>query len=285
MLEQSLDQINALRNASPRDPNFKEWRQSTLTLIQRIWPGDQLRSTRFRRIPFSPPSSRADTRTAREWYERGAAEAAVLLRALIDELAGGSSVADVEEAGPPPLEMPIDDEAGLSEPPPVDVTKPGPAIPRVPRPGAARPSRRASDDDDDETAPKRLAELRALIGRDSPRRPERRRNEDAAHQEPPRLDDKLQHSAPRHAEDEPQFDDPPQLSEPPRAEEPRASRASASPAAERPSQSGPAPKTNGKNKHKKSGPKARLKDMLGFGDEGERAAAHEPMRPAAHEPA
>src|SRR5690349_14777537 len=110
MLEQSLDQINALRNASPRDPNFKEWRQSTLTLIQRIWAGDQVRSTRFRRIPFSPPSSRADTRTAREWYEKGAAEAATLLRSLIDELSGGASVADYEDAGPPPLEMPVEED-------------------------------------------------------------------------------------------------------------------------------------------------------------------------------
>src|SRR5258706_11672938 len=89
LLENSLEQINALRNANVRDANFKEWRQSTLTLFQRLWSGDDIRSERFRRIPFSPPSSRADSKTVRDWFEKGAAEAATLIRSLIDEVVEG----------------------------------------------------------------------------------------------------------------------------------------------------------------------------------------------------
>ena len=49
--------------------------QAALTTMQRIWPGDQERSERFRRIPFSPVDPRADARTVREWYSRGCQEA------------------------------------------------------------------------------------------------------------------------------------------------------------------------------------------------------------------
>ena len=85
-IEKQLVELSDLRNASTRDSGFKLWRQTTLTLIQRTWAGDDTRSARFRRIPFSPPSTRADTRLTREWYERGCAEAAVLLRELITEI-------------------------------------------------------------------------------------------------------------------------------------------------------------------------------------------------------
>ena len=86
-LEKQLVELSGLRNANTRDSGFKLWRQTTLTLIQRTWEGDDSRSTRFRRIPFTPPSARADTRTTREHYERGCAEAAVFLRELIAEVA------------------------------------------------------------------------------------------------------------------------------------------------------------------------------------------------------
>jgi hypothetical protein len=86
LLEESLDQLNALRNANTRDPGFKQWRQNALTLIQRLCPGDSARSDRFRRVPFSPPSSKADVRTAREWYERGCAEASQLMKSLLTEI-------------------------------------------------------------------------------------------------------------------------------------------------------------------------------------------------------
>ncbi|HTO89866.1 MAG TPA: hypothetical protein VMJ70_01925 [Candidatus Sulfotelmatobacter sp.] len=82
-LNQQIEQLGALRNASTRDPQFKQWRQNTLTFIQRIWPEDTVRSERFRRIPFSPPSSKHDLKTGREFYERGCAEALDFLQALL----------------------------------------------------------------------------------------------------------------------------------------------------------------------------------------------------------
>jgi hypothetical protein len=78
--------LRELANAGPRDSSFKQWRQVTLTLLQRIWPGDQTRAVRFRRIPFSPPSSRADAKTVRDCYVRGVNEALSYLESLALEL-------------------------------------------------------------------------------------------------------------------------------------------------------------------------------------------------------
>jgi hypothetical protein len=85
-IEDQIEALGALRNAGTRDPVFKQWRQNTLTVIQRIWPGDPVRGERFRRVPFSPPSNRADAKTTREFYERGCAEAMALLRGLVAEI-------------------------------------------------------------------------------------------------------------------------------------------------------------------------------------------------------
>ena len=93
-LEQLREVISILRelsNAGPRDQSFKQWRQVTLTLLQRIWPNDQGNAARFRRIPFSPPSSRADARTVRECYERGVCEAIAYLESLLQEIESGTS--------------------------------------------------------------------------------------------------------------------------------------------------------------------------------------------------
>jgi len=97
-LESLIAQLGELRNASTRDPNFKQWRQSALTAIQLGWPGDQSRSERFRRVPFSSPSNKMSNKLTREFYERGCAEAAIYLRSLIGEidvdgLPAGASVA------------------------------------------------------------------------------------------------------------------------------------------------------------------------------------------------
>jgi hypothetical protein len=104
-LEKQLVQLSELRNASTRDANFKLWRQTTLTLIQRTWEGDVSRPASFRKIAFSPPTSRPDTKVAREWFERGSAEAAALLRKLMEEVAEhGITVASLgERTGPEPL--------------------------------------------------------------------------------------------------------------------------------------------------------------------------------------
>ena len=78
-LERQLADLGQLRNATRRDQNFKTWRQQTLTVIQRVWPGDTRRVDRFRRIPFSPPTAHSAERQVREYYERGWGEAGVLL--------------------------------------------------------------------------------------------------------------------------------------------------------------------------------------------------------------
>jgi hypothetical protein len=85
-LERQLAELGQLRNASRRDPGFKNWRQQTLTVIQRVWPGDSRRVDRFRRIPFSPPTGHSTDRQVREYYERGWGEAGVLMREFLAEI-------------------------------------------------------------------------------------------------------------------------------------------------------------------------------------------------------
>lgn len=98
-LEEQLVALAGLRNAQPRDPSFRNWRQNTLTVLQRIWPQDQDRSERFRRIPFTMPGTRTEPRAMREWYSRGCTEAARVLRGLLDE---------VDTVGvPDPVDTPI----------------------------------------------------------------------------------------------------------------------------------------------------------------------------------
>jgi hypothetical protein len=109
-LEQLREVVAILRelsNAGPRDQSFKQWRQVSVTLLQRIWPDDPGKAARFRRIPFSPPSSRADARTVRECYERGVCEAIAYLDSLIEELEAGGKLGR-------PLVRPA--EAPLAEP-------------------------------------------------------------------------------------------------------------------------------------------------------------------------
>jgi hypothetical protein len=146
-IEKQLEELNELRNASTRDPVFKFWRQTTLTSIQRTWPGDDARSSRFRRIPFSPPSTRVDAKMAREWFERGCGEAGVLLRELLTELEtiGIAHAAPTKRSRPEPLpvdEVPILNLGGPSNaaPPPSRPAphSPPPTIARVPNPPAAR---------------------------------------------------------------------------------------------------------------------------------------------------
>ncbi|MBI3539368.1 MAG: hypothetical protein HY076_03745, partial [Candidatus Eisenbacteria bacterium] len=88
-LIKQIEAIGELRNAGPRDQRFKVWRQDTLTLLQRLWPGDHAKAERFRRIPFSAPMAHADRSGAREYFERGCKEAAHYLDALAFELGCG----------------------------------------------------------------------------------------------------------------------------------------------------------------------------------------------------
>jgi hypothetical protein len=85
-LERQLADLGQLRNAARRDHTFKTWRQQTLTVIQRVWPGETRRVDRFRRIPFSPLTPHATEAQVRDCYERGWGEAGVLLREFLAEI-------------------------------------------------------------------------------------------------------------------------------------------------------------------------------------------------------
>jgi len=131
-LERQLAELGQLRNASRRDQTFKAWRQNTLTVIQRIWPGDVRRMDRFRRIPFSPPMVRASERQVREYYERGWGEAGVLLREYLAEInLLGLSLAQAPKADGAPETMPAVASSlplsapGAAEPGVEDATTPG----------------------------------------------------------------------------------------------------------------------------------------------------------------
>ena len=86
-LGRQIEQLGVLRNAGTRAVEFREWRQTTLTLIERLWPDQASRATRFRRIPFSPASANADDKITRDAFERGCAEARRLLRLWHAEIA------------------------------------------------------------------------------------------------------------------------------------------------------------------------------------------------------
>ena len=90
LLEDQLMRLAELRNANPRDPGFKLWRQTTLTVIQRVWPGNLQRSERFRRVPFTPSTARPTRTQVREHFERGCGEATGYLRELISQIKDGA---------------------------------------------------------------------------------------------------------------------------------------------------------------------------------------------------
>jgi hypothetical protein len=124
MLERQLAALSSLYNAGVRSPNFREWRQATLTCIQRIWPAEPARPERFRRIPFSPPMGRPAEREVREYYERGCGEAGSLLKDYIAEIASvglpSAAAPSVTPAGAPPAPGTNDDDF-----PTVDLPGPG----------------------------------------------------------------------------------------------------------------------------------------------------------------
>jgi len=133
LLEAQLDDLGALRNAHARDPNFKQWRQATLTVIQRIWPGDILRAERFRRVPFSPPSTKMSLKATRSFFEKGCAEATSLVRNMIRELGGVAGRPQRVERSAAPAPGEVEDD-----------------FPVVDLPGkSGRATRAKSDDDDD----------------------------------------------------------------------------------------------------------------------------------------
>ena len=100
LLEDQIDRLGELRNANPRDQSFKLWRQTTLTVIQRLWPGNASKSEAFRRVAFTTPSARATRNQVRQHYDRGCAEAVSYLRTLMLEIDGGALSLGAENVSP-----------------------------------------------------------------------------------------------------------------------------------------------------------------------------------------
>lgn len=125
-LQVQLEGLNEVRNLDVRNPSFRQWRQNTLTILQRIWPDDEARHHRFKKVPFSPPSSKSDDRFTRDLYERGCAEARRLLTAWIGEVSTSGVVASRtagERAGAP--------DAAMRTPAPPRASDPAPARPHA----------------------------------------------------------------------------------------------------------------------------------------------------------
>lgn len=135
-LRRQLESLREVRNAGARDQRFKVWRQDTLTLLQRLWPGDHVKAERFRRIPFSAPAARAGVGT-REYFERGCKEAEVYLEGLAIELGvqGGPAAMGDEhdvEAAPAPGSAWTGPEVDATARPAREEPAPGFVIPPVP---------------------------------------------------------------------------------------------------------------------------------------------------------
>ena len=142
-LQDLVSELSGLRNATSRDPSFKNWRQNAITTLQRIWPADQDHAERFRRIPFSPVDPRADVRAQREGFSRGCQEAARVLNSFIEEVRtvgvpeiAGDQVMVTEESGFedgfPTVDLPSGDLSDAGFPP----------APPAPLPAEARPARK-----------------------------------------------------------------------------------------------------------------------------------------------
>jgi len=81
-----LEALNELRIGNARNPAFREWRQTTLNVAERIWPENKTRLKRFRRIPFQSASAKDTDRSSRNAFEKGCSEARRLLLLWIAEI-------------------------------------------------------------------------------------------------------------------------------------------------------------------------------------------------------
>jgi hypothetical protein len=85
-LEEQLASLAGMRNANPRDTEFKAWRQATMTTLQRVWPDEPARVERFRRIAFRAPGVRPEPEQIREWHRLGCELAHAYLTELVQDL-------------------------------------------------------------------------------------------------------------------------------------------------------------------------------------------------------
>jgi hypothetical protein len=305
-LNQQIEELGALRNASTRDPQFKQWRQNTLTYIQRIWPDDPQRSERFRRIPFSPPSSKHDAKTGRDFYERGCAEAIEYLQALLQSIdehgisapmpaeVAEDTTPDGSEEDFPLVELPGEPE---SEPEPEPESEPEPAIdlgneielepePQAPPPPRAEPvgpppvpGRRAARSAPPAPAPARSAPPAPARPAQAQRPPQR----PAAPNTLP-VSEVAIPPVPTRAGGGRSASGPPRISVKGDAGSKRGDRDKKNPlenilSSVDPERAAEPPPKSTKKGGKKNGNKQRLKDMLGFAELESRAQA-EPDEPA-----
>ena len=148
-LDKQIEQLGGLRNGGTRAVEFREWRQTTLTLIERMWPDQSSRATRVRRIPFSPASAYSVDKVMRDAFERGCAEARRLLRLWHAEI--GSRGLSQEVAAPrlaeavrqTLIEMRPVKPAPAPIPPPAPHAKPEANADGKPAPKPSRRPRRA----------------------------------------------------------------------------------------------------------------------------------------------
>jgi len=84
-LQQKLAEVTKFRNSGEYNSKFKAWRQELVGGIAAIWPGDDAKIGRFRRIPFLPASAKAERPEMRRAFERGAGEAVAMLKAYLAE--------------------------------------------------------------------------------------------------------------------------------------------------------------------------------------------------------
>lgn len=244
-LEEQLEALRGLRNGNARDAQFKIWRQATLTVIQRIWPGDHSRSDRFRRIRFSAPQSKVDPRSAADWFARGCDDATLYLELWI---------AEIDKDGvPQPSEREHDepgDTVGLAEE----------AFPTLELGASGSPGSRGIE------IPAEREIILDLGGSAAPAAPEGV-TRDASGPEPPKLPSSASRSMTRPASMKAtrppaRAVEPAPKSEPVAKSEPESRRDVSETRAAAPR---PAEPTRTKSP-KRGGPKSRLKDLLGLDD-------------------
>jgi len=136
-IREQVEAMGTLRTANTRDLSFKNWRQNTVTVLQRIWPEDRERVERFRRIVFTPPHSRADAKLSREWFGKGIGESRTYLNSLL-EVIDREGVPEPAESDRERDAMALEDEVAF---PIIDLgaTSPGPRpadTPATPAQGA-----------------------------------------------------------------------------------------------------------------------------------------------------
>lgn len=106
ILDDGLVQLNKLRNQTGPTIAFKKWRKAMIEAIGALWPEDRGKVSRLLRIPFLPPSAKADRMELRRVYERGCGEAAMYLKGLLAvhdrEVATGQRAGGTPAATPAP---------------------------------------------------------------------------------------------------------------------------------------------------------------------------------------